>query len=802
MSLKPSDLIDSEEVRQFRMFIFELADNGSCHLSAVELLEAFQNFRRGQDDHEHGFASIGRLLNETLEAIVLEEEVVLVHRYGIAQCRIYEIGIHNDRVEELSIRQLLDLKDRLVRPDLGDTDGKLVIDFMPFYDYGPRIGDPRQIGDGVEFLNDHMSRSLVQRKWSRNLLDFLKLHSLDHEKLLVDSSEITSPEVLAEKLKIAVDLLGRCDGDFASGAALHELREHGFEPGWGDTASRIRETMKLLLDLLESPDSDKLEEFISRIPMTAQVVILSPHGWFGQENVLGRPDTGGQVVYILDQVRALERILSERLTSFGLTLSPKIIILTRLIPENEGTTSHVRLEKVHFTEHTYILRVPFTDPEGNVVPQWMSRFEVWPYLERFAEDCYHELLGELDGSPDLIIGNYSDGNMVATLLSRRFRVTQCSIAHALEKTKYEHSDLQWARTESEKHFSLQFMADLISMNMADFVITSTHQEIYGSQESPGQYESYQHFTLPGLMQVKNGVNLRHPKFNVIPPGVDEELYFPFEEKERRLANETGLIEARLFHDDLPGTVGRLDAPDRPALFTMARLDRIKNITGLVEAYATCEELRQRANLIVIAGKTDRLRSGDEEEIEGIDRMHALFDEYGLHGQVRWLEAFSREAGAEAYRIVAERGGVFVQPAKFEGFGLTVLEAMVCGLPTFATRFGGPSEIIEDGRSGFLIDPSVPELISEPILAFFRKVEKDPDLWGAISRGGVARVREAFTWDLYGNRLLNMTQLYGFWRYSVASEGKEEMAQYCHLLFHLFFKPRAAAMIPDRFSPDS
>lgn len=37
---------------------------------------------------------------------------------------------------------------------------------------------------------------------------------------------------------------------------------------------------------------------------------------------------------------------------------------------------------------------------------------------------------------------------------------------------------------------------------------------------------------------------------------------------------------------------------------------------------------------------------------------------------------------------------------FEAFGLTVVEAMSCGLPSFATRYGGPLEIIEDGISGF------------------------------------------------------------------------------------------------------
>jgi sucrose synthase len=281
---------------------------------------------------------------------------------------------------------------------------------------------------------------------------------------------------------------------------------------------------------------------------------------------------------------------------------------------------------------------------------------------------------------------------------------------------------------------------------------------------------------------------------VIPPGVDEELYFPYFDGERRLSNETERLEARLFHDSDPTIVGTLHDPGLPPIFTMARLDRIKNITGLVEAYGKCEPLRLRANLIVVAGRTSQERSADEEEAEGIQRMHELIAEYGLEGHVRWLEAFPKEAGAEAYRIVAERRGVFVQPAKFEGFGLTVLEAMACGLPTFATEFGGPSEIIQHGRNGFLINPTVPERISEPLLTFFREVDEDPGRWDALSKAGIERVREAFTWELYGNRLIDLTKLYGFWRFSVASEGKEELSQYCHLLFHLFYKPRADALV--------
>jgi len=67
------------------------------------------------------------------------------------------------------------------------------------------------------------------------------------------------------------------------------------EKGWGDTAQRVYDTIHLLLDLLEAPDPCTLEKFLGTIPMVFNVVILSPHGYFAQANVLGYPDTGGQV---------------------------------------------------------------------------------------------------------------------------------------------------------------------------------------------------------------------------------------------------------------------------------------------------------------------------------------------------------------------------------------------------------------------------------------------------------------------------------------------------------------------------
>jgi len=42
----------------------------------------------------------------------------------------------------------------------------------------------------------------------------------------------------------------------------------------------------------------------------------------------------------------------------------------------------------------------------------------------------------------------------------------------------------------------------------------------------GQYESHQSFTMPGLYRVVKGISVFDPKFNIVSPGADQDLYFP------------------------------------------------------------------------------------------------------------------------------------------------------------------------------------------------------------------------------------------------------------------------------------
>jgi sucrose synthase len=186
-------------------------------------------------------------------------------------------------------------------------------------------------------------------------------------------------------------------------------------------------------------------------------------------------------------------------------------------------------------------------------------------------------------------------------------------------------------------------------------------------------------------------------------------------------------------------------------------------------------------------------STDMEERKEIARAYDLIDRFNLHGKVRWLPSINKLDTGEVYRIIADRKGVFVQPALFEAFGLTIIEAMASGLPTFATKFGGPLEIIEYGKSGYLLNTSKPELIASSIEKFLDMAGKDNELWETISKNAIERVKEHFNWGSYSRQLVNLTKLYGFWRYAVSEKGMLELDRYCDVLYHFLIKEKAADM---------
>lgn len=791
-------ILDSSEKNDLRHLMDEFRAQEKQFLLHNEILFLFAEYCQKTEKPTYFYHSswLGKLINYTHEILFSEEGIWFLVRTRVADQEIIRLSNDLCQVECMSPQALLDLRDRSVN---RYDSGILELDFSPFYALLPTVQDPRNIGKGVEFLNRHLCNELFTEPayWHEQLFKLLQQRQYEGTPLLIND-RITAATQLPGQLEQALRCIEGYAPDTPYGELRSALEELGFAPGWGNTAARIQDTLRLLDRFINVPDSAVLEALVARIPLVFRPVLVAIHGWITQGDGVGRSETMGRVTYMLEQARHLESQLWQDIQLAGLDtvgIQPQVTILTRLIPNAEGTSCDQRLEKIQGTNNGWILRVPFREFNSKVTQNWMSRSQIWAYLETFAQDAAMALQTELRGKPDFIIGNYSDGSLVAFLLARHFRdAVLGSIAHSLEKPKHLFSNLYWQDLEDQQHFSLQFTADLINMNAADLVISSSYHEIVGTPDTVGQYESYQCFTMPQLYHVIQGIDLFSSKFNVIPPGVNEQYFFPYHQTDRRSAADRDRVSNLLFTEGHTQALGQLTALDKRPLLSLVPINSIKNPSGLVECFGRSQALRDRCNLILVTNKLQVAEAAYPEEAREIERVHELIDRYQLQGQIRWIGMrLNRSDLSEMYRVIADRQGIFVHSARFESFGLSVLEAMISGLPTFATQFGGPQEVIQNGYNGFHINPMNLEAMAQKILDFLHQCDNEPQYWGTISERAIQHIRERYNWQAHTQQLLLCSKISHFWSYVYPNQ-REALLRYLETLFHLIYKPRANQLL--------
>lgn len=130
----------------------------------------------------------------------------------------------------------------------------------------------------------------------------------------------------------------------------------------------------------------------------------------------------------------------------------------------------------------------------------------------------------------------------------------------------------------------------------------------------------------------------------------------------------------------------------PVIGCFGRIRAQKGTDVFVDAMIAA--LRDRIGSAIVMG---RATSKHQPFLDG---LKARIDEAGMTDRIRILPEVSVDLMAHWYQAL----DLFVAPQRWEGFGLTPLEAMACAVPTIATRVGAFEELVVDGETGLLIPP--------------------------------------------------------------------------------------------------
>ncbi|MCP6718831.1 MAG: glycosyltransferase family 4 protein [Patescibacteria group bacterium] len=174
---------------------------------------------------------------------------------------------------------------------------------------------------------------------------------------------------------------------------------------------------------------------------------------------------------------------------------------------------------------------------------------------------------------------------------------------------------------------------------------------------------------------------------VIPNGIDLRRFSNLDRKENR---------------------AKLGLDNKFTIMTIARLEKVKGIRYLIQSLPLLDINYQ---LLIV---------GDGSERESLENM---VKKLGLDNKVEFLGQIQNEKIPD-YLIVADCS---ILPSLKEGFGIVILEAIASKVPVVATRVGGILDIIEDEKTGLLVESKNPDQIAKAIYRIYSQPELARDL---------------------------------------------------------------------------
>ena len=208
------------------------------------------------------------------------------------------------------------------------------------------------------------------------------------------------------------------------------------------------------------------------------------------------------------------------------------------------------------------------------------------------------------------------------------------------------------------------------------------------------------------------------RIEIVAPGVEHAFFSPGDQRGARRALGFG---------------------NHPILLFVGRIQPLKGLQVAAGALAALH--RPDAELVVVGGPSGA--DGHAELAAVLD----LAERLGVRQQVRFVPPQPHHLLSTYYRAA----DVVLVPSRSESFGLVALEAAACGVPVVAAAVGGLRTLVDDGRTGFLVDDRSPEAFAD----LARALIEDPALALRIGTAAVERAR-TYTWRAAAAKLQRIT----------------------------------------------
>lgn len=434
------------------------------------------------------------------------------------------------------------------------------------------------------------------------------------------------------------------------------------------------------------------------------IALVSIHGLIrGDDLELGRDaDTGGQTKYVVELARALAREARVQ----------RVVLFTRLV-RDPGVSADYAEALEPLAPGADLVRLE-AGPDG-----YIPKEELWDHLDSFS-DAAVDWLRRQPRLPDVIHGHYADAGYSGLRMASQLGVPLVFTGHSLGRVKRRRllaSGVLDDVIESRYNMMRRINAEEDTLAAASLVVASTDNEV------EDQYALYDYY--------------QPDRMSVVPPGTDLERFFPptGEEVWHPLA-----VEINRF----------LREHDRPMILALSRPDERKNIDTMVAAYGESTALQEAANLVIVAGNRDDVRELGPGARSVWTELLLTIDQYDLYGRVAYPKHHQADDVPVIYRLAAGSGGVFINPALTEPFGLTLLEAAASGLPIVATEDGGPQDIVANCGNGILVDPLDTEAMATALL----RILEDPEVRQRFVEAGLRGVRAHYSWEAHAGAYLD------------------------------------------------